>query len=90
METLATPAQDLDSSAGLTKKAKSNLTKIAAWTIEHNIPLLITSIGMIAMLLWAGSYKMTAPGAQGVIPLVSNSLLISCTLSYSALTLAPI
>lgn len=25
------------------------------------------------MLLWAGSYKMTAPGAEGIIPLVSNS-----------------
>ena len=29
------------------------------------------------MLLWAGSYKMTAPGAEGIIPLVSNSPLIS-------------
>jgi uncharacterized membrane protein YkgB len=28
------------------------------------------------MLLWAGSYKMTAPGAEGIIPLVSNSPLI--------------
>ena len=32
---------------------------------------------MIVMLLWAGSYKMTAPGAEGMIPLVSNSPLIS-------------
>jgi uncharacterized membrane protein YkgB len=31
---------------------------------------------MIVMLLWAGSYKMTAPGAEGLIPLVSNSPLI--------------
>jgi uncharacterized membrane protein YkgB len=45
--------------------------------IERNIPFLISSIDMIAMLLWAGSYKMTAPGAEGVIPLVSNSPLIS-------------
>jgi uncharacterized membrane protein YkgB len=29
------------------------------------------------MLLWAGSYKMTAPGAEGIILLVSNSPLIS-------------
>jgi uncharacterized membrane protein YkgB len=29
------------------------------------------------MLLWAGSYKMTAPGAEGIVPLVSNSPLIS-------------
>ena len=49
---------------------------MAAWTNERNIPFLITSIGMIVMLLWAGSYKMTAPGAEGIVPLVSNSPLI--------------
>ena len=57
--------------------AKSNLTKLAAWIGDHNIPFLVASIGMIVMLLWAGSYKMTAPGAEGIIPLVSNSPLIS-------------
>jgi len=59
------------------KIEKSNLTRVAAWIADHNIPFLITSIGMIVMLLWAGSYKMTAPGAEGIIPLVSNSPLIS-------------
>jgi uncharacterized membrane protein YkgB len=68
--------QDLDS-AGLSRDAKSNLTRLAAWIADRNIPFLITSIGMIVMLLWAGSYKMTAPGAEGIIPLVSNSPLIS-------------
>src|ERR1700733_5417812 len=58
------------------KTAKSNLIRLAAWITDHNIPFLITSIGMIAMLLWAGSYKMTSPGAEGIIPLVSNSPLI--------------
>jgi reactive chlorine resistance protein C len=57
--------------------AKSSLTKLTAWTNDRNIPFLITSVGMIVMLLWAGSYKMTAPGAEGIIPLVSNSPLIS-------------
>ena len=57
--------------------AKSNLTKLAAWIHDRNIPFLITSIGMVVMLLWAGSYKMTAPGAEGIIPLVSNSPLTS-------------
>jgi uncharacterized membrane protein YkgB len=56
---------------------KSNLTRLAAWITDRNIPFLITSIGMIVMLLWAGSYKMTAPGAEGIVPLVSNSPLIS-------------
>ena len=57
--------------------AKSVLTKVAAWISDRNIPFLIISIGMIVMLLWAGSYKTTAPGAEGIIPLVSNSPLIS-------------
>src|SRR5712671_3518503 len=60
----------------LSKDAKSNLTKLAAWINVRYIPVLITSIGMIVMLLWAGSYKMTAPGAEGIVPLVSNSPLI--------------
>jgi len=60
----------------LSNDAKSVLTKLAAWINERNIPFLITSIGMIVMLLWAGSYKMTAPGAEGIVPLVSNSPLI--------------
>ncbi len=60
----------------LSKDAKSNLTKLAAWINQRNIPFLITSIGMIVMLLWAGSYKMAAPGAEGIVPLVSNSPLI--------------
>ena len=69
--------QDLFSSVDLSRNAKSNLTKLAAWTNDRNIPFLITSIGMIIMLLWAGSYKMTAPGAEGIVPLVSNSPLTS-------------
>jgi uncharacterized membrane protein YkgB len=68
--------QGMVSSADLSGKAKSNLTKLAAWVSDRNIPFLITSIGMIVMLLWAGSYKMTAPGAEGIVPLVSNSPLI--------------
>ena len=64
-------------SSDLSTKAKSNLTKLAAWISDRNISFLITSIGMIVMLLWAGSYKMTAPGAEGIVPLVSNSPLVS-------------
>src|ERR1700755_2540511 len=61
----------------VSKNAKSILTKLAAWINERDVPFLVTSIGMIVMLLWAGSYKMTAPGAEGIVPLVSNSPLIS-------------
>ena len=67
---------DLVSSAELFKNAKSNLTKIAAWISDRNIPFLVSSIGMIVMLLWAGAYKMTAPGAEGIAPLVAHSPLI--------------
>jgi reactive chlorine resistance protein C len=77
MDTLSTPAEDLVSSADPSKRAKSNLTKLAAWIDNSNIAFLITSIGMIVMLFWAGSYKMTAPGAEGIVPLVSNNPLIS-------------
>jgi uncharacterized membrane protein YkgB len=77
MKTLSSTEQDLASYADLSKQAKSKLTKLAAWINDRNIPFLVTSIGMIVMLLWAGAYKMTAPGAEGIVPLVSNSPLIS-------------
>ena len=76
-QAISAEKQYLASSADLSTKAKSNLTKLAAWINDRNLPFLITSIGMIVMLLWAGSYKMTAPGAEGIVPLVSNSPLIS-------------
>ena len=64
-----------DTGSGL--QAKSVLTKIASFVAGRNIPFLVCSIGMIVMLLWAGKFKMTAPGAEGIIPLVSNSPLTS-------------
>src|SRR5215468_11745674 len=76
-QAINTGRQDLDSSVDLSEKAGSNLTKLAAWISDRNIPFLVCSAGMIVMLLWAGSYKMTAPGAEGIVPLVSNSPLLS-------------
>src|SRR6202000_1688579 len=61
----------------LSKDAKSILTKLAPGITDRNVPFIFTSLGTIVMLLWAGSYKMTAPGAEGIVPLVSNSPLIS-------------
>ena len=66
----------MTSTRGLEKEAKRILTRLAEWVDAHNVSFLICSLGMIAMLLWAGSYKMTAPGAEGIVPLVSNSPLI--------------
>src|ERR1700710_187800 len=57
-------------------KTENILARLAAWIDDRNLPFLVTSIGMIVMLLWAGSFKMTAPGAEGIVPLVSNSPLI--------------
>lgn len=63
-------------SADFSSQARSILTRVAAWVSDRNVSFLVCSIGMIVMLLWAGSFKMTAPGAEGIIPLVSNSPLI--------------
>jgi uncharacterized membrane protein YkgB len=69
-------------STGNKLKAKSVLTKIAEFVSDRNIPFLVCSIGMIVMLLWAGKFKMTAPGAEGIIPLVSNSPLTSLQFKF--------
>jgi len=53
------------------------LIRFSSWVTSQNIPFLVISAGMVVMLLWAGSYKMTAPGADGIVPLVDNSPLIS-------------
>ena len=68
--------QNIVSSKSFSNEARSGLTKLAASITDRNIPFLVTSMGMIVMLLWAGSFKMTAPGAEGIVPLVSNSPLI--------------
>src|ERR1700743_2121781 len=52
------------------------MTRISAWVIRNNLAFLVISIGMTVMLLWAGAYKMTSPGAEGIVPLVTNSPLI--------------
>jgi uncharacterized membrane protein YkgB len=57
-------------------KAGGVLVRLAAWVEDRNIAFLVTSLGTVVMLLWAGSFKMTRPGAEGIIPLVSNSPLI--------------
>jgi uncharacterized membrane protein YkgB len=64
-------------SAGVFGKAKSPLTKAAAWITDRNIAFVVISIGMIVMLLWAGAFKMTARGAEVIVPLVTHSPLTS-------------
>ena len=82
MSRLPPPALDSASTTSTARErtsfppAQSLLTKVAAWIADRNVPFLIISVGMIVMLLWAGAYKMTAPGAEGITPLVTNSPLI--------------
>ncbi|WP_263351929.1 YkgB family protein [Acidicapsa acidisoli] len=64
------------SSSGSPRQSGRNLTRLAAWVSDRHLPFLVISIGMIVMLLWAGAFKMTVPGAEGIVPLVSNSPLI--------------
>lgn len=59
------------------QNAQGPLLRVAAWIDGHNLPFFVTSIGMIVMLLWAGRFKMTALGAEGITPLVLHSPLIS-------------
>jgi uncharacterized membrane protein YkgB len=61
--------QDLDTE----RRARGILLRMAAWVADRNLPFIVSNIGMIVMLLWAGAFKMTTPGAEGIIPLVSNS-----------------
>jgi uncharacterized membrane protein YkgB len=63
--------------AAIQESAKTPAVKFSDWVTRNNLPFWVISISMIVMLLWAGSYKMTAPGAEGIVPLVSNSPLIS-------------
>lgn len=69
--------QELQSTANVTPYARSGLTKIAAAVSDHQIAFLVCYFGMIVMLLWAGAFKMTVPGADGIVPLVSNSPFVS-------------
>lgn len=77
MKNLSIDTQDEGYASSLSKNGQSKLVKLATWISTRNVPFLITSIGMIVMLLWAGSYKMTVPGADGIVPLVTNNPLIS-------------
>ena len=72
---MAAKAIDLQSSSARRQPMKQ-LIRFALWIGDRQLPFLVISIGMIVMLLWAGAFKMTAPGAEGIIPLVTNSPLI--------------
>src|ERR1700754_2607785 len=53
------------------------LTQFTGWVDRLNLPFIVSIAGITVMLLWAGSYKLTQPGAEGIVPLVTNNPLIS-------------
>ena len=53
------------------------MKSLSTWVIRKDLAFYVISIGMIIMLLWAGAFKMTQPGANGIVPLVTNDPLIS-------------
>lgn len=63
--------------SGELKSRQSIELKIAIWIKKYHLPFIVIVAGMVVMLLWAGFYKMTAPGAEGIAPLVNNNPLIS-------------
>jgi uncharacterized membrane protein YkgB len=58
-------------------KKQNSIIRFAAWVTRKNLPFLVITAGMVVMLLWAGAFKMTVPGADGIVPLVENNPLIS-------------
>jgi len=69
---------EINTESELTQNSGQNLIiKLSAWVTKQNLPFMVIAAGMVVMLLWAGSYKMTVPGADGIVPLVDNSPLIS-------------
>lgn len=58
-------------------KEQNIVIRFSSWVSRNNLPFLVITAGMVVMLLWAGSFKMTLPGADGIVPLVDNSPLIS-------------
>lgn len=60
-----------------TKNGNNPIIRLAQQISNYNMPFIVTITALVVMLLWAGAYKMTDPGAEGIVPLVTNNFLIS-------------
>ncbi|PWV56354.1 DUF417 family protein [Chitinophaga sp. S165] len=69
--------QDMATASTQPSTRKNLIVRLAQQVGDLNLPFLFLATAMAVMLLWAGSYKMTNPGAEGIVPLVTNSPLIS-------------
>src|ERR1700744_1831368 len=58
-------------------KQSSLFIRYTDWADRYDIGFKICFIAYVVMLLWAGSYKLTVPGADGIVPLVTTNPLIS-------------
>lgn len=53
------------------------LTDLSRKIEKLNLPFIISSFGIVVILIWIGSFKFYAVEANGVAPLVTNSPLVS-------------
>jgi uncharacterized membrane protein YkgB len=56
---------------------KSAFLRYTNWVDRYNLGVNVCRIAFVVMLLWAGAFKLTVPGADGIVPLVTTSPLIS-------------
>lgn len=68
---------DFNAVQSISTNKQNILIRFSSWVSRQNLPFAVVSVGMVVMLLWAGAYKMTISGADGIVPLVTNSPLIS-------------
>jgi len=47
------------------------------WVDRYDLGFRVCRTALVVMLLWAGTYKLTVPGADGIVPLISTSPFIS-------------
>jgi reactive chlorine resistance protein C len=57
--------------------SNSAFVRYTNWVDRYHLGINVCRLAFVVMLLWAGAYKLTAPGADGIVPLVSTSPLIS-------------
>lgn len=56
---------------------KVSFLRYTDWVDRYNAGFIICRLAYVVMLLWAGAYKLTVPGADGIVPLVTTSPLLS-------------
>jgi len=63
----------LSAAQPINQNRANGLLNFSSWINGKNLAFWVISLGMIVMFLWAGSFKLTAPAAEGIAPLLTNS-----------------